>query len=108
MTYAGQARIAGVLAIGLLVIAGASQIAVMAHPIPEGNETIAGQAIGSLYSLLGIVVGFFYGISSGNRKDSETIAAQAQTIATLTPTPAPTVTVAAGDTVTVTGTGDAP
>lgn len=105
MTYQGQARVAAIVAIGLLVITAAATLAVFLVPIPEKNETIVGQALGTLWSLLGVVVAFFYGTSTGNRKDSDTIATLAQTAQAvqkvLDPTAKPDVTVAAGETVTV-------
>lgn len=105
MTYQGQARVAAIVAIGLLVITAAATLAVFVVPIPAKNETIVGQALGTLWSLLGVVVAFFYGTSTGNRKDSDTIATLAQTAQAvqkvLDPTAKPDVTVAAGETVTV-------
>lgn len=105
MTYQGQARVAAIVAIGLLVITAAATLAVFLVPIPAKNETIVGQALGTLWSLLGVVVAFFYGTSTGNRKDSDTIATLAQTAQAvqkvLDPAAKPDVTVAAGETVTV-------
>lgn len=79
MSYRWQAIVAAVLAIGLLVITGVTTAAIFLIPIPTGNETIAGQAMGTLLGLLGLCVGFFYSVSSGNRKDSDTIATLAKT-----------------------------
>lgn len=105
MTYQGQARVAAIVAIGLLVITAAATLAVFVVPIPEKNETIVGQALGTLWSLLGVVVAFFYGTSTGNRKDSDTIATLAQTAnavqKVLDPNAKPDVTVAAGEQITV-------
>lgn len=80
MSYKWQAIVAAILAIGLLVITGVTTAAIFLIPIPAGNETIAGQAMGTLLGLLGLCVGFFYSVSSGNRKDAETIATQAKAI----------------------------
>lgn len=105
MTYPGQARVAGAIAIGLLVITAAATLAIFIFPIPERNETIIGQALGTLWSLLGVVVAFFYGTSTGNRKDSDTIATLAQTASVaqsaLTPNIKPDVVIPAGETVRV-------
>jgi hypothetical protein len=105
MTYEGQAQVAKIMAYGLLAITGLTTAAIFLVPIPKGNETIAGQALGTLWGLLGAVVLFFYSTSSGNRKDSETIATLAQTNslaqAALTPSAKPDVVVPAGETLTV-------
>lgn len=105
MTYQGQARVAAIVAIGLLLITASATFAVFVVPIPDKNETIVGQALGTLWSLLGVVVAFFYGTSTGNRKDSETIATLAQTAqvaqSALTPNAKPDVVVPSGETVTV-------
>ena len=110
MTYPGQARVAAILAVGLLVVTTGATLAVFMVPIPDKNETIVGQALGTLWSLLGVVVTFFYGTSTGNRKDSDTIATLAETAkvaqtaltppvdATLTIHPGETATVSASDT----------
>lgn len=79
MTYEGQAKVAAIVAVGLLIITAAATLAVFLVPIPEKNETIVGQALGTLWSLLGVIVAFFYGTSTGNRKDSDTIAKLAET-----------------------------
>ena len=105
MTYEGQAKVAAIVAVGLLLITAAATLAVFLVPIPDKNETIVGQALGTLWSLLGVVVAFFYGTSTGNRKDSETIAKLAETAsvaqAALTPHVTPDVVVPAGETVVV-------
>lgn len=79
MTYQGQAKVAAAMAVGLLVITAVATTAIFVVPIPDKNETIVGQALGTLWSLLGVVVSFFYSTSTGNRKDAETIATLAQT-----------------------------
>lgn len=93
MTYEGQAKVAAIVAVGLLIITAVATIAVFLVPIPDKNETIVGQALGTLWSLLGVVVAFFYGTSTGNRKDSDTIAKLAETASVaqnaLTPTKPP-------------------
>lgn len=112
MTYSGQARVAAIVAVGLLVITAAATMAVFIVPIPAKNETIVGQALGTLWSLLGVVVAFFYGTSTGNRKDSETIATLAETAkvaqSALTPPLDATVTIAPGETATVSASGSEP
>lgn len=105
MTYEGQAQVAAIVAVGLLIITAFATLAVFMVPIPDKNETIVGQALGTLWSLLGVVVAFFYGTSTGNRKDSDTIATLAHTAqvaqSALTPHAQPDVVVPAGDSVTV-------
>ena len=105
MTYQGQARVAAIMAVGLLVITAVATAAIFIVPIPDKNETIVGQAIGSLLSLLGLVVGFFYGTSTGNRKDAETIATLAQTAQVaqqaLTPNATPDLVIKPGQPATI-------
>lgn len=75
-----QEKVAAVLAIGILVVVLVATTAMFFIPIPEANQTIVGQAYGGLVALLGICVSFFYGTSTGNRKDKDIIASQAETI----------------------------
>jgi hypothetical protein len=105
MTYEGQAKVAAIVAVGLLIITAAATMAVFLVPIPDKNETIVGQALGTLWSLLGVVVAFFYGTSTGNRKDSDTIAKLAETASVaqtaLNPNAKPDVVLEPGQTTTV-------
>lgn len=71
--------IAAVIAIGLLTLTAIMTIIIMFYPIPSQNETLVGQGYGSVLSLMGIVVGFFYGTSTSSRRDRETIGALADT-----------------------------
>lgn len=71
--------IAAIIAIGLMTLTAIMTIIIMFFPIPAQNETLVGQGYGSILSLMGLVVGFFYGTSTSSRRDRETIGALADT-----------------------------
>lgn len=75
-----QEKVAAILAVGILIVVVIATVAMFFIPIPEANQTIVGQAYGGLVALLGICVSFFYGTSTGNRKDKDIIATQADAI----------------------------
>ncbi len=101
----------GFLALGMLGVVFFITYALVYVDIKPRNESALLLLVGGLLTQLGSVFNFFFGSSSDNKKQADTISAQAETIksaqAALAPA-APIVTVAPGDTVTVAGTGDAP
>lgn len=71
--------IAGVIAIGLTTLTFIMVVAILFFPIPSENETLVGQAFGTVLGLLGVIVAFFYGSSATSKQDSETISTLAET-----------------------------
>lgn len=71
--------IAGVIAIGLTLLTFIIVLVILFFPIPSENETLVGQAFGTVLSLLGVVVAFFYGSNTTSKQDSETISTLAET-----------------------------
>lgn len=75
--------------------------------IPKANELVLVQFIGNLTGFAGLIVGFYFGSSSTNKKQADTIEKQAATIqearSALAPLAdsKPTVSLAAGETATV-------
>lgn len=95
--------IAGILAVGLMTLTAIIVVTILFIPIPAANETLVGQSLGTVLSLLGIVVSFFYGTSTGNRRDRDTINTLAETAKQVADKDKPMadVKVAPGDSVTV-------
>lgn len=65
--------IAGTIAVGLTALTITIVMVILFLPIPPQNETLVGQAFGTVLSLMGVIVAFFYGSSTSSRRDSETI-----------------------------------
>lgn len=72
--------------------------------VPQRNDNSLTLLIGILSSNIGLVVGFFFGSSLNNKKQTEAIADMAKQAAA--GTPASTLTVAAGESVKVTASDD--
>lgn len=62
-----------IVAVGLLVMVGATTLMVMLWPIPKDNEILIGQIQGSLWTAFMMVVSFLYGTSVGRQKQDDTI-----------------------------------
>lgn len=82
--------------------------ALVFREIPKSNELVLVQFIGNLTGFAGLIVGFYFGSSSTNKKQADTIEAQASTIKTAQAALAPltdstVVPVVPGESVTVTG-----
>lgn len=101
--------VAGIIAIGLLMMVAAVSFAVFYIAIPKGSETIVGQLVGTLLSLLGVVVAFYYGSSESSKMKDQLTKTQADTIqAAQAALPAiegsaPSIPVGPGETVVVKG-----
>lgn len=74
-----QDSIGAILAVGLLCITAGCVVAIFTVPIPSDNQTLVGQAVGTLLGLLGMVVSYFYGASVGQLKTQETLQTVADT-----------------------------
>lgn len=74
--------VSAILAIGLLTLVAIVTIFIMFYPIPTENETLVGQGYGSILSLAGMVVSYFYGTTTSSHKDRETIQTLADTAKT--------------------------
>lgn len=102
------------VAFGLVSILGFVTWALVFVAIPEANENALTLLIGILSANVGMVVGYFFGSSVNNKKQSEAIADMAKTAqaagAALPSAPDATVTLQPGDTAKVTAvpTGDTP
>lgn len=70
------------VAAGLICILGFITWALVYQRIPDGNENSLTLLIGVLSANVGLVVGFFFGSSVTNKKQSETIDALAKTAQT--------------------------
>lgn len=94
-----------VVAVGLMVILGFMTWALVYIAIPPSNETTLTVLVGILSSNVGIVVGFYYGTSVGNRKQAEALSTMAKTAqiagVALAPVTTADVTLKPGDTATV-------
>lgn len=90
---------------GLIIILAFVTWALVFLDIPDQNQNNLTLLIGNLVALVGLVVGFFFGSSSENRKQTETIDTLATTAATaqaaLTPVAAADVVLKPGETATV-------
>lgn len=54
----------------LLILAGIT-IALIYLPIPEGNENALVQLVGTLSTLTGLVIGYYFGSSDGSSKKTD-------------------------------------
>lgn len=70
------------VAIGLVCILGFITWALVFQAIPDGNENSLTLLIGVLSANVGLVVGFFFGSSVTNKKQTEAIEAMAKTAQT--------------------------
>ena len=106
-----QDTIGAVVAVGVIVSTIIATGAIFLIRIPDNNQTLVGQAIGTLFSLTGVIVAFFYGSSAGQRKTQDTLNTMANTAKTAQAALPPvagleadkTVTVGPGETAAVTG-----
>lgn len=92
-----------VVAIGLMVILAFMTWALVYVAVPPANQNALTVLIGILSANVGIVVGFYYGTSVGNRKQAEALSAMAKTAQTAGAALAPAVdaTLKPGETLTV-------
>ncbi len=92
------------IGIGLVGIMGFLSWALVYVTVPADNETAMNVLLGILSSQVSMVVGFYYGSSSTNKRQSDTIDKLAETAKTVTqaamPTP-PAVTLQPGESATV-------
>lgn len=65
--------IAGVIAIGLLTLTVLMVVVILFIPIPSENESLVGQAFGTVLGLVSIVVAFFFGTNTTSKQDRDTI-----------------------------------
>lgn len=73
---------ASLVAIGLVLILGFLTWALVYRTVPSSNSDALLLLIGNLAGLVGIVVAFYFGSSSENKKLAETVNVQAKTAAT--------------------------
>lgn len=71
--------VGGVVALGLVAILAFITWALVFRAIPVGNENTLIQLVGVLSANIGLVVGFFFGASSQQKKQAETIDKLAET-----------------------------
>jgi Tfp pilus assembly protein PilN len=93
----------GVLLVGVLAFLAWALVYVR---VPAENETAMNVLLGILSTQVGIVVGFYFGSSLGNKKQADTIDKLADTNRAVTQQvvpSSPTIPLAPGDTVTVEG-----
>jgi hypothetical protein len=93
----------GVVAFGLIAILAFMTWALVYVAVPPANQNALTVLIGILSANVGVVVGFFYGTSVGNRKQAEALSTMAKTAqaAGVALSPAPDVTLKPGETTTV-------
>jgi Tfp pilus assembly protein PilN len=92
----------GVLLVGVLAFLAWALVFVR---VPPENETAMNVLLGILSTQVGIVVGFYFGSSLGNKKQAETLDKMAETARTVSQAaiPTPSMTVASGEQVIVEG-----
>lgn len=92
----------GVLLVGVLAFLAWALVFVR---VPPENETAMNVLLGILSTQVGIVVGFYFGSSLGNKKQADTISTLADTAKTVAQTvaPTPSIPVGPGEQVTVEG-----
>lgn len=88
------------VAAGLICILGFVTWALVFAEVPDANQNALTLLIGILSANVGVVVGFFFGSSVTNKKQTDAIEAMAKTAQTAA-TPTPDVTLKPGDTATV-------
>ena len=92
-----------IVAVGLMCILAFMTWALVYVAVPPANQNALTVLIGILSANVGVVVGFYYGTSVGNRKQAEALSAMAKTAQTAGAAlnPSPDVTLKPGDTATV-------
>lgn len=96
------------VAVAVIVMTCITTWFLLSHEIPKDNQTIVGQLQGSLWTSLGVIVGYFYVSSANSRIKDKTIGTMAATASSaqdsLPSNSTDTVTLKPGDIATVTPT----
>jgi hypothetical protein len=67
------------VAVAVIALNAVITVFIFTREIPQSNQTIVGQLLGSWLTSMGVIVGYFFVASISSRKKDEIIATQAKT-----------------------------